>query len=451
MITTALDRERVRKISVREHAAFVAARPRSAAIWKRAKASMPNGVPMSWMHTFYSAPPLYIAEGQGARFRDVDGHEYSDFNIADMSMFCGYAPAAVVAAVERRVSQGSQFMLPTEDALWVAEELARRYELPKWQFTLSASQANTEAIRVARVVTGREKVLVFDGKYHGHFEDALVELRNGKLVPEEAGLPRGVAERTKIVQFNDPVALRAALRPRDVAIVLTEPALTNVVGLLLPEDGFHATLRALTRDTGTLLAYDETHTQVMGLGGLTRAWALAPDIVTMGKSIAAGIPLGAYGMTEEVASVLEHDGAAEGHGPVATGGTLFGNPLSMVAARAALGYVLTESAYAHTQELGTRLADGIDAAIEKAGLPWSVHRLGPRSGTIFAPAPPRNALEARAAQDPLLAHTFWVYLANRGVMDALIGAGPTCAIPAATADVDRYVDAYTALVDELAA
>lgn len=451
MIANAVDRERLRKICAREHAAFVAARPRSAAMWERAKASMPNGVPTSWMRTFYSVPPPYVADGDGARFRDVDGHEYSDFNLADMSMFCGYAPAAVVAAVARCVGRGSQFLLPSEDAVWVAEELARRYELPKWQFTLSASQANSEAIRVARVVTGREKVLLFDGKYHGHFEDALVELRDGKLVPEEAGLPRGVSERTKIVQFNDPVALRAALEPGDVAIVLTEPALTNYVGLLLPDDGFHATLRELTHETGTLLAYDETHTQVVGPGGLTRAWALTPDMVTTGKSIAAGIPLGAYGMAEEVASVLEHGGAAEGRVTVATGGTLFGNPLSMAGARAALGDVLTEAAYAHTQELGTRLADGIVTAIEKAGLPWTVCRLGPRSSTIFASTAPRNALDARAVQDPLLAHTFWVYLANRGVWDALIGAGPTCAIPATAADVDRYVDAYTALVDELAA
>jgi glutamate-1-semialdehyde 2,1-aminomutase len=411
---------------------------------------MPNGVPMSWMRCFYDVPPLFVAEGRGARFRDVDGNDYVDFNIADMSMFCGYAPEPVVAAVSRKVAAGSQFMLPSEDALWVAEELGRRWGLPKWQFTLSASQANVEAIRMARASTGRDKVLVFDGKYHGHFDEALVELREGQLVPEEPGLPRHVIEETKIVQFNDLGALAAALAPRDVALVLTEPALTNVVGLLLPDPGFHDAVRSITRETGTALAYDETHTQVAGHGGLTQMWSLQPDIVTMGKAIAGGIPLGAYGMSEEIASALDAPmNPADGHPPVATGGTLFGNPLSMAAARATLSEVLTDDAYAHTQRLGALLADGIEAVIRKAGLPWTTHRLGPRSGMTFAPAMPNNALDAYAAADPALTHTAWVYLANRGVWDAIIGAGPTCSVPATDEDVEKYLDAFASFIAEL--
>jgi glutamate-1-semialdehyde 2,1-aminomutase len=453
MTTTGdLDRERIQHIKDREDAAFVAARPRSAELWAKAHMSMPNGVPMSWHRTSYDHPPLFVAEGKGSRFRDVDGHEYADFNIADMSMFAGYAPEPVVEAVSRRVAQGSQFLLPNEDSLWVAEELGRRYGLPKWQFTLSATHANTEAIRVARVVTGRDKVLFFDGKYHGHFDEALVDLQDGELVPEEAGLPRDVTSKTKVVEFNDPDALRAALEPGDVAIVITEPTPTNNVGLQLPEPGFHDALRAITRETGTVLAYDETHTQVVGPGGLTRMWSLEPDVITIGKSIASGVPLGAYGMSEAVAEAMQRPTGRYDEKPtVATGGTLFGNPLSMAAARATMGSVLTDEAYARTHVLGARLADGIEKTIGDAGLPWTTHRFWPRSGVTFAPAMPRNALEAYASQDITLTQLHRVYLANRGVWEAIAGAGPTCSIPATEEDVDRYVGAFGTLIAELTA
>jgi glutamate-1-semialdehyde aminotransferase len=414
---------------------------------------MPNGVPMSWLRNSYDHPPLFVSEGRGSRFRDVDGNEYVDFNIADMSMFCGYAPEPVVEALARRAAMGTQFLLPNEDAIWVAEELGRRYGLPKWQFTLAATTANTEVIRTARALTGREHVLFFEGKYHGHFDDVLVERDDrGRLVPEEEGLPADVTRRTKLVPFNDPEALRAALEPRDVAVVITEPVPTNNVGLQLPEEGFHASLRAITRETGTLLCYDETHTQVVGPGGLTKMWGLEPDVVAVGKSIAAGVPLGAYGMTEEVAAVLERPSGREDEaGLVATGGTLFGNPLSMAAARAAMGEVLTDEAYAHTHVLGARLADGLEKAIAEVGLPWTTHRFWPRSGVTFAPAMPRNFVEASATKDVELLVTARVYLANRGVWEAIVGAGPTCSVPATEEDVDRYVDAYASLLRELTA
>jgi glutamate-1-semialdehyde 2,1-aminomutase len=447
-----IDRERLRRIKEREDAAFVAARPRSAELWAKAKSSMPNGVPMSWLRTSYDHPPLFVAEGKGSRFRDADGHEYADFNIADMSMFGGYAPEPVVEAIARRAAAGTQFLLPNEDALWVAEELGRRYGLPMWQFTLSATHANTEAIRVARALTGRDKVLLFDGKYHGHFDEALVDLQGDVLVPELGGLPHDVTSKTKVVQFNDPEALRTALEPRDVAIVITEPAMTNNVGLLLPDPGFHDAVRAITRETGTVLAYDETHTQVVGPGGLTAIWRLDPDVVTIGKSIANGVPLGAYGMTTSVAEILQRpEGRFDEHGEVATGGTLFGNPLSMAAARATMDAVLTEMAYAHTNALGARLADGIEKIVRGAGLPWTTHRFWPRSGVTFAPAMPRNALEAFAAKDIALSLSLRVDLANRGVWEAIVGAGPTCPVPAEEEDVDRYLDAYGAFVAELTA
>jgi glutamate-1-semialdehyde 2,1-aminomutase len=445
-----VDPARVAALKEREDAAFVAARPRSAALWAAGRGVMPNGVPMSWLRTSYDHPPLFIESAAGSRLRDVDGHEYADFNIADMSMFTGYGPAPVVEAVSRQVGLGSQYLLPTEDSIWVAGELARRYGLPLWQFTLAATSANTEVIRIARSATGREKVLFFDGKYHGHFDDVLVQLEDGRLVPEEDGLPRDVTARTVIVPFNDLDALERALASHEVALVITEPALTNNVGLLMPDDRFHAGLREVTRRTGTLLAYDETHTQVVGPGGLTSRWGLDPDLVTVGKSIAAGIPLGAYGMTPDVAAVLERPAGRDDNKPqVAVGGTLFGNPLSMAAARAAMGEVLTDEAYAHTQRLGTRLADGLEEVVATAGLAWTTHRFWPRSGFSFSPALPRTATEAMATLDVPLRRLVRVYLANRGVWDAIVGAGPTCSVAATDEDVDRYLAAFGDLVGEL--
>src|SRR6266498_2647799 len=335
-----VDADVVRRLKAREDELFRHAHPQSLDLLERARASMPNGVPMAWLADSgtYDHTPVWVTEGRASRFRCVDGHGYVDFNVADMSMFCGYAPEPVVEAVSRRMAAGNQFLLPVEDSIWVAEELSRRWGLPKWQFTLSASQANSELIRVARVATGRPRVLMFEGKYHGHFDQALVTLEDGREVPEELGLPPDVTEQTRVVPFNDLDAVVRALEPRDVAAVLLEPAMTNNQGLILPDAGFHEGLRSITRETGSVLAYDETHTLVCGPGGLTRIWNLEPDAVSLGKSIAAGVPIGAYGMTEELASVFENQDASEsGHAPhgVATGGTLFANALTAAAARAA--------------------------------------------------------------------------------------------------------------------
>ncbi|HVF07078.1 MAG TPA: transaminase [Actinomycetota bacterium] len=445
-----IDAAKVRELKDREDARFADLHPRSIETWHLGEYVMPNGVPMSWLRTSYDHPPLWVDDAKGARFRDVDGNEYADFNIADMSMFTGYGPEPVVEAVSRRMAAGSQFLLPSEDSIWVATELGRRYGLPQWQFTLSATHANLEVLRIARAATAREKVLFFHGKYHGHFDEALVEQRGDELVAEEAGLPRDVARNVVMVAFNDVDALRAALDTREIAVVTTEPVLTNSVGLLVPEPGFHEALRTVTRETGTLLYYDETHTHVVGLGGLTSKWELEPDIVTTGKSIAGGVPLGAYGMTDEVAETLRRpSGSDDGVPQVATGGTLFGNALSMAAARATLGEVLTPEAYDHTHALGIRLADGIEGAISAAGLPWTTHRFWPRSGYTFAPSMPHDAAEAFETLDEPLRHLMRVYLANRGVWEAIVGAGPTCSVPATEDDVDSYLDAFGALLVEL--
>ena len=413
---------------------------------------MPNGVPMAWHRSSYHHLPLWVASGKGARFTDVDGFTYSDFNIADMSMFCGYAPEPLVRAVSERMALGNQFLLPTEDAIVVSEELGRRYGLPKWQYTLSASQANTEVIRVARVMTGRDKVLFFDGKYHGHFEEALVELdASGQLVPEEHGLPADVTEHTVIVPFNDLEALEAALGRGDVAVVMTEPAMTNNYGLVLPDEGFHEGLRRLTKARGHVAELRRDPHPGLRARRAHRAVGPEPDFVSAGKSIAGGVPFGAWGTTDEIALFLTQMKGPDGErsDAVALGGTLFGNALSMAAARATMLEVLTPEAYEHTQRLGTRLANGLRTSVERTGLPWHIPHLGPRSGYTFRPEPIRNAAEGRAVANELLTRLIRIWLANRGVWEAIVGAGPVVPVPATEEDVDAYVDAWDALLVRL--
>jgi glutamate-1-semialdehyde aminotransferase len=396
------------------------------------------------MDELYDHPPLWVSHGAGSRFWDIDGHEYVDMYVADMSAFCGHGSAPVARAVSERTAAGNQFLLPSEDALVVAEELARRYGMAKWQFTLSATQANTEIVRVARVRTGREKVVVFDGKYHGHLEQTLGILEDGRVLPEYTGLSVEATANLRIVPFNDLDGVEKALAPGDVALVLTEPAMTNA-GFLLPDPGFHDGLREVTRRHGTLLGIDETHTLVTAYGGLTTEWGLQPDFLTVGKSIAGGVPLGAYGMTDYVAEVLQPPTVAAAvsgiaYDEVATGGTLFANPLSMAAARAALTEVLTPEAFITTARLGEKLAAGLRARIDSAGLPWSVNHHGAHAFYFFSPQPPRDARGARDSDNPDLRALMRVFLANRGVWESGWWLGPTVSVAHTGEDVDTYLD-----------
>jgi len=452
---TGIDPARLTELEERENARFVAERPRSMANTERARRTMPRGVPMAWMDDLYEHPPLWVSHGSGAHFTDVDGHEYVDLYIADMSAFCGHGPRPVVDAVAARLAAGNQFLLAGEDAIAVAEHLADRYALPKWQFTLSATQANTEVIRLARVATGREVIVVFDGKYHGHGDATLVTDQGGLVVREYDGLPASVAGQARVVAFNDRDAVASALAPGDVALVLTEPAMTNA-GFILPEPGFHAALRRLTREAGTLLAVDETHSLVCAYGGLSREFGLEPDLLVVGKSIAAGVPLGAYGMTDTVAALIRRPDesyvvsgsvAAE----VATGGTMFANALSMAAGRAALMEVLTREAFDRTAELGARMAAGLREALVAAGLPWSVVQHGAHACYFFSPSPPRNGAESRDADDPVLRALIRVHLANRGIWESGWWLGPTVSVAHTADDVDRYVAAFRALLADLTA
>jgi glutamate-1-semialdehyde 2,1-aminomutase len=446
------DPKKLSEITAREVARFRAERPRSMELLNRGRRTMPDGVPMAWMSYFYPAGPIVVAQAEGAFLTDVDGHRYLDMNLADTSMATGYGTKSVAEAVDRQFRNGSQMLLPTQEAVEVTEELADRFGLPGWQFTLSASNANTEAMRIARAKTGRNKVLMFDGKYHGMLDESLHYLEEGQMVPESAGLPRRASEDTIIVQYNDLEAVDRALSAGDVACVLAEPAVTNVGGVLMPDEDFHAGLRQLTRQYDAILILDEAHTHVCAFGGLTRAWSLEPDILVLGKALGGGIPVGAYGLSEELKDFLEADPSSDfdsWHSRVALGGTLFGNSLQIAATKATLETVLTEENHARVNALGDSLADGIEAMLARLGLAWSAYRLFCRSGYHPAPTLPRNNLEMAAVHDTDLRNAIHVYLANRGVWEAIDSATPAVSFAMQPEDVEFYLSLLEECLAEL--
>src|SRR5215207_9937590 len=405
---------------------------------------------MAWMAGLYDHAPLYVAHGDGCRFTDVDGNGYVDFNQADLSASCGFAPPAVLDAIAERAARGLQFLLPVEEGIEAAELLAERFGLPAWQFTLSASGANAEAIRLARHRTGRELIVVFGGHYHGHLDDTLVAGDEESARSELLGLNARAAADTRVVPFNDLAALERVLARGGVAAAITEPALTNV-GVVQPADGFLAGVRALTREHGALLVLDETHTQTAAYGGLTRAWALEPDVVTLGKSLGGGVPIGAYGMSGDLRDWMEHHRDAHGRvAGLATGGTTYASPLSLAAAVAVLRDIQTPAAFTHIGELGAQLAGGIEAAAARYGLPWRAHRLGGRSGYCLEPELPRTAADAARSLDAELIDTRRLHMANRGVWEAIASAGPAASFAHSADDVDEYLLALEAFLADVA-
>jgi len=439
-----IDRNVLNRLIERERADFVARNPRSAAAYEDAT-SLFGRVPMTWMNKRAGGFPLYLATARGARVADLDGHEYVDLCLGDTGAMAGHSPAPVVEAVRRRLADdgGLTAMMPTEDASWVGAELARRFGLPYWSFSLTATDANRWAMRLARALTDRPRILFNSYCYHGSVDESLIVLSSGRPAsrPGNVGAPCDVLQTSRVAEFNDLDGLARELAHRDVAAVLMEPALTNI-GIVLPEPGYLDGVRELTRTHDTLLINDETHTFSAGPGGATGLWRLSPDVVTIGKAIAGGIPCGAYGLSASLADRALGRADLDLVDMGGVGGTLAGNPVSMAAARACLGEVLTAEAFAHMAALTTRLTDGLRAAIGTHRLRWSVSQLGARVEYRFADPAPRNGTESNAAADPELDDYLHVFAANRGVLlTPFHNMALTC--PDTTeADVDLYRDAF---------
>jgi glutamate-1-semialdehyde 2,1-aminomutase len=424
-----------------ERERFVAANPKSAALGQAAARHWHRGVPFHWMLDWGTPFPLFADRAEGAELWDADGHRYDDLCLGDTGSMFGHSPAPVAAAIARQASRGLTYMLPTEDAVVVADELAKRFILPFWQVTSSASEANRAVIRWCRGITGRDKVLVFNGCYHGAVDDVFVDLRDGvpELRQSLVGQVYDVREHTVVIEFNDLAALEAALGKGDVACVLAEPAMTNV-GMVMPQPGYLEALREACTRHGTLLVWDETHTISTGYGGHTATYGPLPDLFVLGKPVAGGVPCAVYGFTAEVATRMEkcREQGEKGHSGIGT--TLSANALALAAMRACLTEVMTPEAYAHMLPLAEELAAKARDVIEHRGLDWHVTHVGSRGEFICDPVPARNGTEARAKMHGPLEHALHLFLINRGVLIAPFH-NMTLVSPATTASqVDRMAE-----------
>ncbi|GAC1037312.1 aspartate aminotransferase family protein [Pseudomonas sp. No.117] len=456
MTPSGISEAAVQQFVARERARFLERNPQSLALAERARHSLFGGVPMHWMSDWSMPCALFVSHAQGARFSDVDGHEYVDFCLGDTGSMFGHSPAPISWALVEQSVRGLTTMLPGEDAIVAGELLAERFGLPFWQVATTATDANRYVIRWARAITNRKMLLVFDGCYHGTVDEVMVRHQDGRTVHRGGliGEARNLAETCRAIPFNDVAALEAALAQGDVAAVLCEPAMTNI-GMVLPAPGFLEQVRALSRQYGSLLIIDETHTLSTGPGGCTRAWNLQPDFITFGKPIAGGVPCSAYGCTHEMAQAmrLAQQHASEtspGHGHSGMGTTLSANALAMRCLRVSLEEVMTPAAYARMLPMAARLAAGLREVIARHDLAWSVTELGARCEFQFCAVPPRTGAEAEAAFHDSLQQALHLYLINRGILITPFHNMTLCCPDTQAADVDRLLatldEALTALL-----
>ncbi len=447
-----IDAGRLAGLIDRERAAYANRHPASRRAFAEAGAHLLGGVPMTWMRMWRGGFPLYMAGARGARLTDIDGHEFIDFCLGDTGAMAGHSPAPVAEAVARQYGErgGATTMLPTEDAAWVAAELARRFGPAHWSLTLTATDANRWAIRLARQLTGRPRILVFSYCYHGSVDETFIVAtpEGPRSRAGNVGAPVDPRLTTRVAEFNDADGLERELAAGDVAVVLMEPALTNI-GIVLPEPGYLDAVRELTRRSGTLLINDETHTFSAGPGGCTRAWNLDPDMVTIGKSIAGGIPAGAFGLSAALAERIMADETADIVDTGGVGGTLAGNALSVAAIRATLEQVLTDAAFAAMTERAGRYTAGVRDVIAARGLPWHIVQLGARAEYRFCPRPPRTGGESDAAADPQLDEYLHLYTINRGVLLTPFHNMALMSPATTDADVDAHTQVFAAAADDL--
>ena len=448
-----MDRDRLDSLIKAERERFAAEHPRSRALFEEARRNLLDGVPMSWMSRWPGGHPIVATEASGARITDVDGITYVDLCLGDTGAMAGHAPPPTAAAVSDRYARGATLMLPTEDSTWAAGELAKRFGLPKWQLTLSATDANRFAIRMARQVTGRRRVLVFSYCYHGTVDESFIVVGpDGRPVSRDGnvGPPVDPTETSSVVEFNDIEGLERALKEDQIACVLTEPALTNI-GIVLPAPGFHDAMRDLTRETGTLLLIDETHTFSAGPGGYTAAHGLEPDMLTIGKAIAGGVPAGAFGMSNEVAERVAGQFEADYEDTGGVGGTLAGNALTAAAIRATLDEVLTPAAFERMIALADRYTEGVQRVIDEQELPWHVVQLGARAEYGFLPEQPPSGGLAAQSSDPQLEEYLHLFLLNRGVLITPFHNMALMSPATQEEDVDRHTELFAEACEGLAA
>ena len=430
---------------------FLEAHKKSGELFAKAKDSMPNGVPMSWMSKWPGAYPVFVEEAKGAGFVDVDGNAYIDFCLGDTGSMTGHSPEATVSAIREQVGRGLSAMLPTKDAADVSTELAKRFGVPLWQFTVSATDANRHVIRYARLITKKSKIIVIDRCYHGSVDETFATLdSSGKTVSREGniGAPIELDKTTRVVPFNDLDAMKNALQQNDVAAILMEPAMTNV-GIVLPVEGYLKAVEKLAREFGAKLIIDETHTISVGPGGMTAQLGLKPDFLTIGKAIGGGFPTGAFGMSTEIAQVIKSQVELEVIDTGGVGGTLAANALSLAAMRATLTKVLTEENFEKMIKLGTRWADGVEKVIEKYKLPWSVNRLGARAEYMFSANSPKTGREAADAGDFELEQYIHLRMLNDGFLITPFHNMALISPETTAADVDAHTLAFDKMCGEL--
>jgi len=450
-LVKSLDRARLAELMASQERTFVERHPRARALHERATQSLLGGVPMNWMVRWAGAFPLYVESAAGAHFTDVDGHDYIDFCLGDTGAMAGHGPAATIAAVERQLRRGITTMLPTEDAIWAGEELGRRFGLPLWQFTITATDANRFSLRLARLITGRPLVAVHDRNYHGTVDETFAWLTgDGRVVSRQGNIGPAVdpSLTTRVVPFNDLEALERALADGQVAALLIEPALTNV-GIVLPEPGYLEGVREITRRTGTILIHDETHTICAGPGGVTGAGGYAPDMLVIGKTIGGGIPAATYGMTVEVAERVTALSPAEDADVGGIGGTLAGYALSLAAIRATLGEVLTAAAFERMIPLAERWEAGVNGVLASRDVPWHVTRLGARAEYHFMPTRPRDGLAQWRHADGELERFLHLWAMNRGILMTPFHNMALMSPATTEADVDRHTEVFEAAVEAL--
>ena len=447
---TMIDRHKLAQLHAVEEQRFVDSHPESAKLAAKASESLLAGVPMPWMTRWPGAFPIYVDEAVGGRFSDVDGNTYVDLCLGDTGSMTGHCLPAVADAVNERTRRGITTMLPSDDAIWVGQELSRRFGVPRWQMAMTATDANRFVLRFARHLTGRPKIAVMDWCYHGTVDETLAVLdESGRVVsrPGALGPQVDVAETTAVVPFNDLDALDRRLAEGDVACLLMEPALTNI-GIVLPDDGYLQGVREITRKYDVLLVNDETHTICAGPGGATKAWGLDPDFVVIGKPIGGGIPVAAYGMSETVADRLNKPMLGHEIDVAGVGGTLSGSALAMAAVRATLSTALRDEDFAVTIPLAQSFTDGVSEVIADNNLPWHVQRLGCRAEYWFCP-PPHTGAEAAAAVDEELDAFMHLWTVNRGVLLAPFHNMSLFAPMHTQADVDAHTAAFAGAVEAL--